>query len=508
MSQSDKLEDIAKMAENMNLTSSQEDKLLGMETEGESVSEVMEVTVVDNLTPHVGLTKADTPGVLTEVNLITVTEGEGETSNEPASTEGQGASGEKPEPEGLSKRAMNRRRQKLTRAKKREKEKAMAISEHLLPLNTPKRAREVEDTPPSGGRGAKKVTARGSDLGDARKDPQGPLSAPKPSVTVPVAQSTPSKTVQSAPKPMVMVPGQNESIDSRMSAPEPSALVPPNESMDTTVDATPISESVSSGTTRAEGGVAPKVPRIPKRPREKNSTSEQGPSYAKKAAEDLDMAIVDMRDGNQLAVMSDDRFKKLQAAISNLLIAQTQKTKTAPCFEENRLVSGVMRLKCASSFSRHWLERNVPKIAPDQLWPGVNLSVIGFDNIPKPIKCNVFLPCIQAHTRGIFSLLEASNQGVNTGGWSVMHRENRNGGTFMQLGIDRASRDVLKVHGYKLFCGLGGKATFNLKGSEATEPKPAPPKGPNKNPRAKKNKGATPILLLSKLSGRGDPTYI
>lgn len=103
----------------------------------------------------------------------------------------------------------------------------------------------------------------------------------------------------------------------------------------------------------------------------------QGASYAKKAAENLglDMAIVDMRDGNQLAVMSDERFRKLQVVISKMFIAVTKKTKPVPCFEENRLVSGVMEFKCASSFFRHWLERNVPKIAADQLWSGAKLSV-------------------------------------------------------------------------------------------------------------------------------------
>lgn len=188
--------------------------------------------------------------------------------------------------------------------------------------------------------------------------------------------------------------------------------------------------------------------------------------------------------------MSNEKFQKLLCAISQLLIAQSQKTKTVPRCEENKLVSGAMRVVCTSSYSRHWLERNVPKIAASQLWPGATLSVINFDNLPKPIKCSVFLPSIQAPNKG--SLLEASNEDINTGGWSVLHRESKNGGTFMQLGIDGASRDILEAHDFKLFCGLGGKATFKMKGKEPTQPKPRSPRGSNQNPKVPKETGGDP----------------
>lgn len=47
--------------------------------------------------------------------------------------------------------------------------------------------------------------------------------------TVPVAQSTPSKPVQSAPKPRVTVPEQGEISVLEASVPEPSATVQPTE---------------------------------------------------------------------------------------------------------------------------------------------------------------------------------------------------------------------------------------------------------------------------------------
>lgn len=322
---------------------------------------------------------------------------------------------------------------------------------------------------------------------------QGQLSAPKQLATVPVAQSTPTKPSRSVPKPSATVPSKVFTPDSGASASTPCALVPPTESVNTKVGEDPkpsTSSAQPSGNTGEGGSVAAKVSRIPKRPHAPEINPEQGPSYAKKAAEDLDMAIVDMRDNNQLSAMSDDRFAKLQGAISKLLIAQSKKTKTVPRFEENKLVSGVMRLKCTSSYSRHWLERNVPNLAHDQLWPGVNLSVIGLENIPKPIKCSVFLPSIQESTRDIFGLLEASNEGISTRGWSLMHRVHKSGGTFMKLGIDSASRDALCAHGYKLFCGLGGKATFKLTGKDVPEPNTQPPGG--QPPRVQKKKGGNP----------------
>lgn len=246
MSESEKLDDISKMAENLNLTSSQEDQLLGMGVDG-SDTEAMEVTVVDRGDPLDGLTDVDTLGVTTDVTLKEGTKGDVETTAEPASSEGQGASGGTTDPEGPSKRTRNRRRQRLQRVHKRAEERAAATQEQLLPLLTPKRGREVDSTPPSGGRGAKKVHATGSDLGVARKGSRGPLRAPKPGATVPVAQSTPSKLVRSAPNQIGTVPEQGGSADSGANAPEPCVLVPPTEPTNTVVDTQTPSMSTRGG---------------------------------------------------------------------------------------------------------------------------------------------------------------------------------------------------------------------------------------------------------------------
>lgn len=148
MSSSQKLEDISSMTENLNLTSSQEDNLLAMETDGEggSVNEPMEVTVINTETPD-GSKKVDTFEVLTDDEPTGDGEGDVESSAEPTSSEVKGTDGGTTEPDALNKRQRNRRRQRQNNAKRLEKERAAASSEHLLPLLTPKRGREVEDTP-------------------------------------------------------------------------------------------------------------------------------------------------------------------------------------------------------------------------------------------------------------------------------------------------------------------------------------------------------------------------
>lgn len=237
----------------------------------------------------------------------------GETSFVTASSEGQGTEGETTDPEALSKRARNRRRQRANKAKRREEARAAGNVELLLPLVTPKRGREADNTPPSGGRGAKKVAATRPSLAEARKVPQHPLSAPKPKVTVPVAQSTPSKQDLSAPEPLATVPDPAQQglsaakqtatvpnpvkpMDQVASAPKPSAPVLPSGSTHTGVDNIPTSlasASQPSRLSRAEGYGLPRIPRVSKRQREPETpmTTDQGPSYAKKAAMDLHAAM-------------------------------------------------------------------------------------------------------------------------------------------------------------------------------------------------------------------------
>lgn len=79
MSERDKLEDIATMAENLYLTTSQEEKLLDMEADGASAHGSMDIIVVDMDTLNRGTLEADTPGVLAENVFLGGTEGDGET---------------------------------------------------------------------------------------------------------------------------------------------------------------------------------------------------------------------------------------------------------------------------------------------------------------------------------------------------------------------------------------------------------------------------------------------
>lgn len=147
MSASQTLEDISAMAGNLNLTSSQEDKLFDVEMDEAPANDDMEVTVVESGSTS-ERTGVDTQEVLTQVSHMDDTLGYDEPTTVP-NPQGDGQEvGESSEPRVLSSRTRNRARQRLLRAKKRKEERATANPEHLIPLLTPKGGREVDDTPP------------------------------------------------------------------------------------------------------------------------------------------------------------------------------------------------------------------------------------------------------------------------------------------------------------------------------------------------------------------------
>lgn len=118
-----------------------------------------------------------------------------------ASSEGQGSKGRPTEPDVLSNRSKNRRHQRLNRAKRRERLSAFAGTEKLLLLLTPKREREVEDTPPKWRARCGEGHSDGGGPRGGYKSSHGSLRASKPQATIPVTSLGAQKPATSVPKP-------------------------------------------------------------------------------------------------------------------------------------------------------------------------------------------------------------------------------------------------------------------------------------------------------------------
>lgn len=198
------------------------------------------------------------------------------------------------------------------------------------------------------------------------------------------------------------------------------------------------------------------------------STSQgAGKSYAERVANrDLVMAIVDRRQPDSITALTPERYTALLRLLSDLTNSMVAKVTHPPAILDNRLAGGAMRLKCFDIHSRHWLERMVPKIDAKHLWNGAKLEVMEFAKIPKPFKVIGWFPgsylTRSTKARNILQLLERSNQGIHTDGWTILGKDCKDAGTSMVLNIDESAFNALKARSFKLFGGVGGLATFKV----------------------------------------------
>lgn len=71
-----------------------------------------------------------------------------------------------------------------------------------------------------------------------------------------------------------------------------------------------------------------------------------GSLYASVTSEQLVVAVADLRTSDEVTLLTPRKFDTLQSRLNTFVIAQIGKIRTPPGFEETRLVSGVMRIRC------------------------------------------------------------------------------------------------------------------------------------------------------------------
>lgn len=186
------------------------------------------------------------------------------------------------------------------------------------------------------------------------------------------------------------------------------------------------------------------------------------------------MAIIDQRQKDEMQLLDQNRFDKLNALLTDTILAQSSSKTVLPEFDDTRLHSGAMRVRCANVYSRQWLERNVPKLDVKKLWHGANLLVIDFNNIPKPHKFNVFFRNIKKSPRDICCLLEKQNMGITTKSWSVLNCYQKDGGTQMTIGVGQDSFETLRTRSNTLHCGMSRAIFTVVKGCKVNQTQTQP----------------------------------
>lgn len=194
---------------------------------------------------------------------------------------------------------------------------------------------------------------------------------------------------------------------------------------------------------------------------EASNDKEVAPQSYAQVVDNLCVAIIDQRNQGQMQLLDQSRFDKLNALLTDAILAQAGTSTTLPEFDDTRLHSGAMRVRCANANTRKWLERNVPKLDVKKLWHGARLVVIDFKDIPKPHKFNVLFRNVKKSPKDLFCLLEKQNKGITTKSWSVLHCGQKDGGTHMTIGVGQDSFETLRERSNSLYCGMG-KAVFTV----------------------------------------------
>lgn len=310
--------------------------------------------------------------------------------------------------------------------------------------NTPKRIRETGGTPPSANQPSKKQHGK-------------PANETVDTNTKPLSKAQKSRLKARMRKAQSLAKQQNAGNNTKINE-----LVPPSapgsksSGSDNLIDVG-AQQNAATSTSDAvqQHGPDPKV----------------NMSYAQ-VADGHCMAIIDQRQPGQMQLLDQQRFNKINALLTDTIMGSVNSNTELPVFDDTRPHGGAMRVRCANAFTRKWLETNVPKLDAKKLWPGANLVVIDFKDIPKPHKFNVFFRGIFKSSQDIFRLLETQNKGITTKSWSVLHCGQRNGGTHMTIGVGQDSFDILRTRSNSLYCGMG-KAVFTvIKSCKENKPKP------------------------------------
>lgn len=188
----------------------------------------------------------------------------------------------------------------------------------------------------------------------------------------------------------------------------------------------------------------------------------EGETYAS-VSNNLCVGVIDQRRPGSMTLMDENRFSTLLAVITDVIISQAGTKIIPPVFDDTRLHSGAMRVRCANFQTRQWLEQYVPTLAKKKLWKDASLVVTNFGDIPKPHKLNVFIRGIKKNAAEIFMLLARQN-GITTSGWTALACEYKRDGTHLTIGVNADSFELIQQRSNTLFCGMGRAIFTPVKG--------------------------------------------
>jgi len=122
-----------------------------------------------------------------------------------------------------------------------------------------------------------------------------------------------------------------------------------------------------------------------------------------------------------------------------------------PQFNRSGLDQGVFKVTCADQTSLNWLMESALRIAPVE---GHGFQAIELAKLNRLNKVRVWIPGEHSEPLSVLTRLAKQNQGLDTSGWRLLHRQEKPEGQLLVFAVCDASLRVLR--------SLGGRAHLEL----------------------------------------------
>ena len=122
-----------------------------------------------------------------------------------------------------------------------------------------------------------------------------------------------------------------------------------------------------------------------------------------------------------------------------------------PQFNRSGLDQGVFEITCVDQNSLNWLMESALRIAPVE---GHGFQAIEHAKLNKLNKVRVWIPGERSEPLSVLTRLAKQNQGLDTSGWRLLHRQEKPEGQLLVFAVCDASLKVLR--------SLGGRAHLEL----------------------------------------------
>lgn len=177
-----------------------------------------------------------------------------------------------------------------------------------------------------------------------------------------------------------------------------------------------------------------------------------GTSFANAVVDSfLVMAIINQPAEGLMIPCSRDDYALIFSALNELIFEDLAGgEQNLPIFNQTHLKQGAIRIVCANSDARRWLEVNIQRLRNRTK---MNLAVGEFDLIPRPAVFLAFFAFTKESSDKLLFMLKRYNPAIANVIFSVARRKETPTGTHLQVRVSQADAAIIRANnGVFRFC--------------------------------------------------------